>query len=107
MPSDDEILETKLWTVAKYLRELSGHIDYRYHTADGVEYQLREVIDLSPELHKKVIIVLEQPPYAQGTAVAAQSSEGDVRSGGHTGQPRAHASSVGPTTSHSGGPEEM
>lgn len=107
MPSEDEILETKLYTLAKHLRDLPHCVDIRYMAADGMEYVIKEVIDLSAELHKKVIIVLEQPHGTEDTTVEAQSREGDVSGSGHTERSRAHASSVGPTTSHSGGPEEL
>ena len=106
MPSEDEILETQLWTFAAYAQRLSHCIEYRYMTPDGVEYQLKEVVDLSAELHKKVIIVLEQVPYgAQDTAVEAQSSEGDVQSSRPDGLDREVAASARPAAASSGGAE--
>jgi hypothetical protein len=83
MPSEDEVLETKLWTFAKYAKELSSCIEYRYLAPNGMEYLLKEVIDLSPELHKKVIIILEQSPYgSEDSAVGTQSGEGAVSGSG-------------------------
>lgn len=108
MPTDEQVLATKLWTLAKYLREHKELVEIFYQEAGGRRYDITDVIDLSDELHPKVIIVMERHLYGQqDTAVEEESRKGDVPSGGHSGQPRAHSSSTGPTTSHSGGPEEM
>lgn len=128
MPNEAEILATKLWTLAKYLKEFPGLVEIYYMNAGGIEYKMKDVIDLSDELHPKVIIILEQPQLEaativteereapeviaeflrrvesgelnveQDTAVEAEPSEGDVRSGGSAGQPGPDAASAGSAT---------
>lgn len=102
MPSDDEVLDTQIWTLAHYLDDpkVKPHV---FFTFQG--HRLRS---------DEVVISMGTSPYqvevrlvSQDTAVEEEPREGDVHSGGRAGQPRAHSSSVGPTTTHSGGPEEM
>jgi hypothetical protein len=101
MPSDEEVLDTKIWTLAKHLDDklIKPHV---FFTFEGRRLRLDEVVLSMGTSPYQVEVRLG----TQGTAVAEESGEGDVRVGGPSGQPRAHSSSVGPTTSHSGGPEE-
>jgi len=102
MPSDKEVLNTKIWILARHLddKQVKPHVFFIYE-----ERRLRA---------DEVIVSMGTSPYQvevrlvqQDTAVEEESGKGDVRGGGHSGQPSPYSSSVGPTTTHSGGPEEM
>lgn len=60
MPSDETVLLTQLWTIAHLVRQHRGLVEVELAAADNADepehYEVYEVVDLTDELHPKVIL---------------------------------------------------